>query len=96
MLSVLLLVSAGSALAADSASFVVTATPLLDKPIPSRFIGLSIEVGSAPNVFLTGGLGGPPRPSLATLLNTLREAAGDEAGASVRVGGNSADESAWM
>ena len=96
MRSVLLLVCAGGALAADSASFVVTTTPLLDRPIPSRFIGLSIEVSSAPKVFQIGGLGGQPRPSLATLLNALREAAGDEAGASVRVGGNSADESAWL
>ena len=87
-----LLLSPGSAL--DSASFSLTATRIGD--VPPRFVSFSIEVGSAPKVFLVGGLGGAPRASLARLLNALRAAAGDAAGAMIRVGGNSADESAYV
>ena len=99
MLRPLLLASfAASALSADTASFQLTADPVLPDaaPIPRRFIGLSIEVGSTPAVFNAGGLAGSPRRSLATLLNTLRTTAGDDQGPNIRVGGNSADESAWV
>ena len=90
----LLLASLSSTLAADSASFKLTTKRVAD--IPARFVSFSIEVGSAPEVFLVGGLGGAPRASLARLVNALREAAGDERGPMVRVGGNSADESAYV
>ncbi len=83
-----------AASAADTASF--TLTPALGRTIPPRFVGLSIEVGSTPAVFNAGGLGGAPRASLAALLNALRAAAGDAAGPNIRVGGNSADESAFV
>ena len=88
------LAGAASVAALDSASFRLTST--LQEPIAPRFIGFSIEVGAAPEVFLVGGLGGSPRPSFAALMNGLRVAMGDAAGPSVRVGGNSADESAWV
>ena len=80
----------------DTASFRLTTTKLRAAPLPPRFVAFSIEVASAPSVFLVGGLGGAPRPSFAALLNTLRAAAGDAHGASIRIGGNSADESAWV
>lgn len=85
---------ASRASAADSASFTLTDAAVA--AVPPRFVSFSIEVGSAPQVFLVGGLGAAPRASLARLLNALREAAGDAAGAMIRVGGNSADESAWV
>ena len=59
-------------------------------------MGFSIEVGSAPEVFLTNGLGGTPRASYATLMNTLKAAGNWAQGPAIRVGGNSADESAWV
>ena len=82
----------------DTASFKLTTIPTLPggPSIAPRFVGLSIEVGSAPSTFNAGGLGGTPRRSLALLLNALRTAAGDAQGANVRVGGNSADESAYV
>ena len=89
--------AAAAAAAMASASDVATFTlgDALDvQPIAPRFIGFSIEVSSAPNVFLVGGLGGAPRASFAALMKTL--AAAGNGGAVVRVGGNSADESAWM
>ena len=86
------------AAAGDTATFSLSSAPVLPnaKPIPPRFIGLSIEVGSTPSVFNINGVTGTPRASLAALLNTLRLAAGDAEGPVVRVGGNSADESAWV
>jgi hypothetical protein len=82
----------------DTASFKLTTIPTLPggPSIAPRFVGLSIEVGSTPPTFNAGGLGGTPRRSLALLLNALRTAAGDAQGANVRVGGNSADESAYV
>jgi len=77
----------------DSAAFTLTRTRVA--PIPGRFVSFSIEVSRAPDVFLVGGLGGAPRASFAQLMNALRAAAGDDAGAMIRVGGNSADESAY-
>ena len=96
----LALLLAVAAAASDRASFQLHATPVRagGAPIPPRFVGLSIEVSSAPQVFLTGGLGGPPRPSFTALMRALAAAGGgaSSGGASVRVGGNSADESAWV
>jgi hypothetical protein len=77
----------------DSATFALTQTRVAT--IPGRFVSFSIEVSKAPDVFLVGGLGGAPRASFARLMNALRAAAGDAAGAMIRVGGNSADESAY-
>ena len=92
--------SAAGALASsgDTATFQLTLHPTLPgaPPIASRFIGFSIEVGSTPATFNVGGLGGSPRGSLASLFNALREASGDAQGPNVRVGGNSADESAYI
>ena len=85
--------AAAAAAAADSAHFAVTA---VRSPLPERFVGLSIEVGSAPAVFYAGGLSGAPRRSFATLMNTLRAASGSAQGPDIRIGGNSADESAWV
>ena len=81
---------------ASSSSFRITRTPTISMPVAPRFVGFSIEVGSTPEVFLTGGLGGPPRSSYAALMNTLREAGSYPRGPAIRVGGNSADESAWV
>jgi hypothetical protein len=91
-----LLLSAVAAL--DTATFKLTQTPTLPggAPISPRFIGFSIEVGSTPSVFNAGGLGGSPRRSFAALANALRTASGDAQGPNVRVGGNSADESAYV
>ena len=61
------------------------------KPISPSFVGFSIEVGSAPQVFLVNGTGGKPRASFASLLNQL-----NPFGINTRIGGNSADESAWV
>jgi hypothetical protein len=82
-----------SALARDVATFQLT--DVGGARIPRDFIAFSIEVGSAPEVLLDGGLGGPPRASIDALFNTLRAAAGAAAGPNIRVGGNSADESVW-
>ena len=92
--SLLLLAGISAAAAADSAHFALG--DLAAAPIPARFVGFSIEVGSAPEVFLLGGLGGAPRTSFATLMNTLRAASGAARGPNIRIGGNSADESAWV
>jgi hypothetical protein len=88
------LVVTGAYAAVDTANFTLSLKPLAR--VPPRFIGFSIEVSSAPEVFLVGGLGGGPRRSFATLMNGLRSAAGESAGPTVRVGGNSADTSAWV
>lgn len=91
-----LLLSAPSlAVSTDSASFEVSASTQV-VTIPSRYVGFSIEVGSAPLVFLQGGFGGEPRTSFSSLMNRLRRAANNAEGPSVRIGGNSADESAWV
>jgi hypothetical protein len=82
-------------MAGDSAHFALTST-LAAAPITPRFVGFSIEVGSTPSVFLLGGLGGVARPSFATLMNALRAASGAQRGPNIRIGGNSADESAWV
>ena len=87
--------AAAAGLSADKAHFALM--PSIGKaPIPARFVGFSIEVGSTPSVFLLGGLGGTPRTSFATLMNILRAASGSVRGPNVRVGGNSADESVWL
>ena len=98
MATVALLLAGSLAAAADHATFQLHAAALRPDgaPIPPRFVGLSIEVSAAPQVFLTGGLGGPPRPSFTALMRALAAAGGGAGGASVRVGGNSADESAWV
>jgi len=83
-----------SAAAFDSAHFSVTND--LSEPIPQRFVGFSIEVSSVPGVFLKGGLGGSPRFSFAALMNTLKDESGSSLGPNFRLGGNSADESAWV
>jgi PPE-repeat protein len=90
--------AAGALASGDTATFQLTLHPTLPgaPPIASRFIGFSIEVGSTPGTFNAGGLGGSPRGSLASLFNALREASGDAQGPNVRVGGNSADESAYI
>ena len=85
---------ASASSAPDSASFALTHTHVAD--VPRRFVSFSIEVSKAPDVFLVGGLGGAPRASFARLMNALRGAAGDAGGAMIRVGGNSADESAYL
>jgi hypothetical protein len=85
-----------AAYALDSATFQITKEPMQSRSISQRFVGFSIEVGSTPAVFLVGGLGGSPRPSFAAVLNGLRVAAGSSKGANIRVGGNSADNSAWV
>jgi hypothetical protein len=89
------LIASAAGLSADKAHFALL--PSVNKaPIPARFVGFSIEVGSTPAVFLLGGLGGTPRTSFATLMNILRAASGSARGPNVRVGGNSADESVWL
>lgn len=95
-LAFLFVASAGAAHAGSSATFAVTRTPVIAQPVSKRFVGFSIEVDATPNVFLTGGLGGKPRASYAALMNTLKDAGGWAAGPAIRVGGNSADESAWV
>jgi hypothetical protein len=82
------------ALARDVATFQLTG--IGTARIPLDFIGFSIEVDSAPELLLAGGLGGPPRASIGALLNTLRTAAGAAEGPNIRVGGNSADASVWV
>jgi hypothetical protein len=82
----------------DVATFQLTRQPRLPggPPISPRFVGFSIEVGSTPGTFNAGGLAGTPRRSFAALANALRAASGDVQGPNVRVGGNSADESAYV
>jgi hypothetical protein len=82
-----------SAAASDTASFQLSSSPL-SAPISSSFLGFSVEIHDAPNVFLVNGLGGTPRGSFVRLMNTLRAAGA--ASINFRVGGNSADESAWV
>ena len=59
-------------------------------------MGFSIEVGSTPEMFAAGGLGGKPRSSFANLMNVLRFASGSDSGPNIRIGGNSADESVYL
>ena len=80
--------------ALDSASFQVTNNVLQQLPISPRFVGFSIEVGSTPSVLGVGGLSGPPRASFGRLMNLLR--ANGTRGPNLRIGGNSADESAYV
>jgi len=90
------LAASSAARGADAAAFAVSSAPLTGKPLAPHFVSFSIEVRDAPDVFLVGGRGGAPRASFAALMNFLRAAAGNATGPRVRVGGNSADESALV
>ena len=95
MMRVLIVVNAAVLLAAaaDYASFQLTNTVQQTLPISPRFVGLSIEISSAPEMFSVGGKGGLPRVSFTNLMSALRT---DALGPNIRIGGNSADNSVYL
>lgn len=80
----------------DVATVSLSGDVLQPRHISDRFVGFSLEVSAAPVMFAVGGLGGPPRKSYPTLMNTLRDASGAKAGPNIRIGGNSADSSVYL
>ena len=69
-----------------------TATPLGHGPVPSDFASLSYEVSCAPGMLMHGS---SPRPTFVALMQQLQELNGG-AGPNLRIGGNSADTSAYV
>lgn len=76
---------------ADAVTVTVNA-PLDVPPLPSTFVGLSMEVPDG--VIFLGAAAFPNKP-FAALMNTLRRAAGGGAGPTLRIGGGSADTSVY-
>ena len=65
----------------------------LTERIPPDFISFSIEVSSARETF---SFRGEPRPSWRNLMNELRTVGAHHSGPNFRIGGNSADTSAFV
>ena len=79
-------------LAADTISIDVSSAPAVSAPLPPDFASFSYEVHCAPDMLT---LNGAPRASFVTLMRGL-QALGGGRGPNIRVGGNSADESAYL
>jgi hypothetical protein len=80
--------------ATDSVTVALLSTALTN-PLPTNFVGFSIEVPSAPTML--GPYPGPPRESFANIMRFLQRLNGPASpGPVVRPGGSSADVSEWL
>lgn len=81
---------AAAARAADTLLVDASRAPPASSVLPDDYVGLSYEVKCAPQML---SLNGAPRATFVSLMQQL--AAGSPAGVNLRIGGNSADESAY-
>lgn len=87
-------VAASLASAAASTVIVTVTSNAVSVPMPGNAAGFSYEVGCVPG--MVGNATQGPRKSFVNLMNNLKAAAQSAAGPELRIGGNSADTSAYV